>query len=83
MSKVRVGFIGAGRIADLHALAYVNNPTGELHAVADAAPGRAKARAVQWGAKKSYADYRELLADPEVDAVEVILPHHLHLPATL
>ncbi|MBI4218536.1 MAG: Gfo/Idh/MocA family oxidoreductase [Chloroflexi bacterium] len=83
MSKVRVGFIGAGRIADLHARAYVDNPNGELYAVADSAPGRAKERMVQWGAKKAYADYRDLLADPEIDAVEVILPHHLHLPATL
>jgi len=83
MPKVRVGFIGAGRIADLHALAYVNNPTGELYAVADPAPGRAEQRALQWGAKKSYADHREMLADPAVDAVEVLLPHHLHVDVTV
>lgn len=83
MPKVRVGFIGAGRIADLHALAYVDSPTGELYAVADPAPGRAEQRARQWGAKKSYAEYRELLADPDVDAVEVLLPHHLHVDVTV
>lgn len=83
MSKVRVGFIGAGRIADLHALAYRDNPTGELYAVADSTPGRAEERVRQWGAKRSYARYEDMLADPNVDAVEVLLPHHLHLPATL
>jgi predicted dehydrogenase len=83
MPKVRVGFIGAGRIADLHALAYRDNPTGELYAVADATPGRAEERVRQWGAKKAYVRYEDMLADPDVDAVEVLLPHHLHLPATV
>ena len=35
MAKVRVGFIGAGQIAELHARGYADNPTGELNAVAD------------------------------------------------
>jgi predicted dehydrogenase len=83
MAKVRVGFIGAGRIADLHALAYRDSPSGELYAVADASPGRAEERVRQWGAKQAYESYEDLLADPKVDAVEVLLPHHLHLPATV
>lgn len=83
MVKVRVGFIGAGRIADLHALAYSDNPTGELYAVADSTPGRAESRARQWGAKRAYVNYQDMLADKNVDAVEVLLPHYLHLPATV
>lgn len=78
MSKVRVGFIGAGRIADLHARAYADNPTGELYAVADNRPDYAEERATEWGAQRAWTDYRELLADPDVDAVEILLPHHLH-----
>jgi predicted dehydrogenase len=88
MSKVKVGFIGAGRIADVHSQAYVDsagssrnlNPTGELYAVADSAPGRAEQRVRQWGASKAYTDYRQMLADRDVQAVEILLPHHLHLP---
>ncbi len=83
VSKVRVGFIGAGRIADLHARAYVDNPIGELFAVADSAPGHADRRAREWGAQRAYTDYHELLADPEVDAVEILLPHYLHREAAV
>ena len=30
------------------------------------------------GGKKIYRDYGDLLADPDVDAVEIMTPHHLH-----
>ncbi|MDP6822570.1 MAG: Gfo/Idh/MocA family oxidoreductase [Dehalococcoidia bacterium] len=81
--RVKVGFIGGGAISELHSRGYPDNPTGELYAVADLEPGLARERANQWGAQKAYTDYRELLADPQIDAVEILLPHHLHLPVTL
>lgn len=81
-TQIRVGFIGAGQIAALHALAYVDNPDAILHAIADQDADTRLTRATEWGVGKTYADYRELLADPDIDAVEIILPHHLHLPVT-
>jgi predicted dehydrogenase len=80
MAKIRVGFIGGGRISDLHQLGYRDNPTGELAAVADVDAGVAESQAKKWGVRKVYTDHRKLLADPQIDAVEVLLPHHLHLP---
>ena len=38
MDKIRVGFIGAGRISDLHAIEYLHNPRAEIAAVCDADP---------------------------------------------
>src|SRR5512143_2975877 len=76
--ELRIGIIGAGRIADLHALAYGDGGRASIYAVCDANADIAAARAKEWGAERAYTDYRELLADARVDAVEVILPHHLH-----
>ena len=78
MSKLRVGFIGAGAITDLHYLGYKDNPKAELHAICDVDEALLRRRASDWQIGKTYTDYRQLLADPDVDAVEVITPHHLH-----
>lgn len=83
MDKIRVGFIGAGRISTLHALAYEKNDTGVLVGVADRNESVAREQASLWGAQQVYADYREMLASPDVDAVEILLPHNLHLSVTL
>ncbi len=83
MTKVRVGFIGAGRISTLHALAYDKNPTGELVAVADQDEALAYQQSRRWGVPTTYTDHREILRSPDIDAVEILLPHHLHLPVTL
>ena len=76
--RLRVGFIGVGRIADMHYEGYKDNPRASLDAVCDVDPALAESRASEWGAKKTYDDYRRLLDDPDIDAVEIITPHHLH-----
>ena len=83
MKKVRVGIIGGGRISDLHAPAYKNIDTAELVAVCDANENTARRRAEEWTCRKWYTDYREIISDPEIDMVEVILPHKLHAPVTI
>ena len=83
MAALRVGIIGGGRVADLHGLGYRDNPKAEIYAVCDVNEELACRRAREWGANRWFADYRELLADPAVDAVEVITPHHLHAEMTV
>ncbi|MCL6429274.1 MAG: Gfo/Idh/MocA family oxidoreductase [Anaerolineae bacterium] len=80
MGKVRVGLIGVGGIAGLHCLGYRDNPRAELYAICDVDEQQLRRRASEWGIEKAYTDYRQLLADPDVDAVEVLTPHHLHAP---
>ena len=54
--RLRVAFIGAGRIADLHALGYDGNAGAELYAVCDADGEWAARRAQEWGAERSFTD---------------------------
>ncbi|MDP6822079.1 MAG: Gfo/Idh/MocA family oxidoreductase [Dehalococcoidia bacterium] len=78
MDKLRVGFIGTGNVTDMHYLGYKDNPAVELYSICDTDPELLQRRSTEWGVSRAYLDYRELLADPEVDAVEIITPHHLH-----
>jgi predicted dehydrogenase len=75
---LRIAFIGAGRIADLHALAYAGNPEARIYGVCDTDAEWASRRAEEWGAERTFSDYRDVLADPDVDGVEILTPHHLH-----
>ena len=85
MEKLRVGFIGTGRISDLHAIEYLHNERAQIVAVADINPELAQSRGLAWNVPQDhiFTDYHELLALPEVDLVEILLPHHLHFQATL
>lgn len=78
MDKIKVGLIGTGAITDLHYLAYKDNPKVELYSIADVDEEQLNKRAKQWGIERAYTDYKKILSDPNVDAVEIIVPHHLH-----
>lgn len=75
---VRIGLLGVGRITDLQSLGYREHPGAELLAVCDLDPGRARDRAAAWGVPRVYSDPERLFADPDVDAIDVCTPHHLH-----
>lgn len=78
MKKLNVAVIGAGSISEVHFNAYDNNPEVNLYAVCDLNEERAKAKADKYGAQKVYTDYRQLLADPAVDAVSICTWNNSH-----
>jgi predicted dehydrogenase len=77
--RVRVGIVGGGRNADLNVIGWLEHPAGEVTAVCDVDEATRTRRAAEWGCK-AYANLDEMLADPRVDAVEILTPHHLHMP---
>ena len=85
MNKLRVGFIGTGRISDLHAMGYLQDARTTIVAVSDVNRELAVKRGTAWGVPENriFADYHDLLSLPEVDAVEILLPHHLHRTAAV
>jgi myo-inositol 2-dehydrogenase/D-chiro-inositol 1-dehydrogenase len=70
-NKFRVGVIGAGRIGVVHARTMSRIPGFEVLAVADPVVAAAQRLAAELGIPKATADYREILADPAIDAVLV------------
>ncbi len=84
-TPIRVGIIGTGRISDLHAIEYMKSPLAEIVALCDRNPELAAGRARDWGCGDAVIldDYEALLERADVDMVEILLPHHLHLPAAL
>lgn len=83
MDLVRMGIIGGGRISDLNILGYLDHPRCKVVAVCDVNEEILARRKKEWGADKAYTDYRKLLADPEIDAVEILAPHRLHAPMVI
>ena len=51
-----------------------------ITAIASRQLEKAQAAAGQLGIEKAYGSYEELLTDPDVDAVYIPLPNHLHVP---
>lgn len=82
LEKVRVGVIGMG-MGRNHAVHFRDCPQAELIAICDADPGRLAEKAHELHPHRTYTQYEELLADPEIDAVSVALPNFLHAPVTL
>ncbi len=77
---LRVGLIGLGFISVKHVLGYVDCDSASIVAVCDIDAAAAK----DWLAKnrlgraRYYSDYHEMLANEDLDIVEVLTPHHLH-----
>ncbi len=78
MKQVRYGIIGAGAIAQRrHLPEAAANPKSTIAAIADVNADRVQQLATKYGAK-GYTDYKQLLADPNVDAVVICGPNALH-----
>ena len=79
--RLGAGVIGTGSRGSSHlrALKHIqdNDKTIEIRAVCDVYRPRLDKAVEQYGAK-GYMDYRELLADPNVDIVFIATPDHLH-----
>lgn len=83
-TKLGVGVIGTHAWADkAHLPAYVAHDRVNLVAVCDIDEGRARAAAEKFGARKVYTKADEMIADPEVQMVDVCSPTHTHLALSL
>ena len=81
MAKIRWGVLGAAKIARTKVIpAMQRAQEGEVTALASRSLETARSAAATLGIAKAYGSYEELLADPDLDAVYIPLPNHLHVP---
>ena len=72
MKQLKIGIIGAGRIGSLHAKSITYNvPTATVVGITDVFKANAEKVAAELNIPKIYDDYKQMLADPEVEAVLV------------
>ena len=77
---VCVGTVGAGYAAYLHGNGYekVSGINVRLKTVCEVNQERAMALQKRYGYETICADYQEMLADPEIDVVDIVTPPMLH-----
>lgn len=80
--KVRVGVIGCG-IGVFHLEGFEKEPRAEVVALAGLDTERCIQLQQRFNVPRRYGEYTELLADPDIEAVTIAVPNHLHLPVTL
>ena len=84
MRKLKWGLIGAGDIARKRiAPALRDSPNCELVTVSRKRAELAADFAKEFGARKWFADWRELIADDEIEAVYIATPVYLHCEQTI
>jgi len=85
MAKVRVGLVGHGNAARLHAPAFRKLGTERcaLVAVCGRSRERAAAFAQKHGISQAFGTMDEMLSQVEVDVVDLVVPNHVHAPLAI
>ena len=75
---MKIGILGAGKISRSVVPAMIALEEIECWAVASRSLEKAREFAEQYGFRKAYGSYEEMLCDPEVELVYVATPHSHH-----
>ena len=83
--KLRIGLIGTGFMGKAHVFGFASAPRVfdlpydlELHTVADVTDEAAAKAATAFGFAHATTDWRQIIANPEIDVVDITAPNALH-----
>lgn len=82
-APMRIGLVGYGAWGRHHARAFAAAPSGDLAAIAAHGPDSVAAARADWPQARIVADWREVVADPSLDAIVVAVPNALHAEVAL
>lgn len=83
MDRLKVAVIGLGWFGEFHCDVLSALPDVELYALCTRTESRLNDLAKKYNVAKTFTDYRELLQDPELDAVSVVTMWDQHTEPTL
>jgi len=79
MSELKIGVVGLGWVAGAHIETFKQVTGGRVTAVCSRRELDPAALQAQYGIPlKVYQDYAQMLADPEIDAIDICTPHPFH-----
>ena len=80
VKEVRVGLIGAGFVSNHHCRSYrqVTGYDVRLATISDTVAEKAKTQMNKYGFEKYTTEYHDILADPDIDVVDICTPPFLH-----
>jgi predicted dehydrogenase len=82
--RVKVGIIGSRFEADIHADSFRILPDeAEVVAVASPTPGNAEKLAKKYGIPRVFMDYKQMLAEDDIEMVTIAAPNYLHAQMTI
>jgi predicted dehydrogenase len=76
--RLRCAVIGTGGFGLAHLDSLLHCPRASTVAIAEINPERLKDAADRYKIARAYADYHDLLDQPDIDAVTIAVPNHLH-----
>lgn len=81
---MNIGIIGCGTIANsAHIPSYMKNKKANIKYFCDIIPERAQNAVEKYSCGIAVTDYKEVLGDPEIDAVSVCTPNKMHSEITI
>ncbi len=81
---LRVCVVGCGRVSKSHLAGMLEIPDKvEITAVVSSDPAKRMSFQKEYSAKKVYATLEQALKDPDIEAVDLCLPNHIHEEATI
>lgn len=78
MKTLKVGVIGTGFIGPAHIEALRRTGLADVIALADISDEIAQAKAQELSIARHYGDYKQLIADKDIDIVHICTPNNLH-----
>jgi predicted dehydrogenase len=78
MAQLQWGIMGTGKIAEVFAKGIAGSQTGTLVAVGSRTQESAERFGAQYDVPRRHPSYEALIADPEVQAIYISMPNHIH-----